>query len=40
MKKKGQAALDAIVDIVLAYRRKTKPKKQRKRKKRVAHKKA
>jgi hypothetical protein len=29
MKKKGQAALDAIVDVVLAYKRKAKPKKKR-----------
>jgi hypothetical protein len=34
MKKKGQAALDAIVDAVLAYRRKAKPTKKPKRKKR------
>lgn len=36
MKKKGQAALDAIVDVVLAYRRKAKTAKLRKTKKKKA----
>ncbi len=36
MKKKGLAALDAIVDVVLAYRKKAKPKKRRKAKKKKA----
>jgi hypothetical protein len=36
MKKKGRAALDAIVDTVLAYKRKAKLKKRRKAKKKKA----
>jgi len=38
MKKKGQAALDAIVDVVLAYNKKAKPKKAKKKRRKVKRK--